>query len=116
MKPLTIKTGLALGGIAVGFGLERIPKINKIGVVKRFAQKSKDYGLISGKKIARSIVNDIDPKLADVISYEFSDMVNDFINETEERENSNKDIKVTFIDDDEEEDEIRLLPPHKENA
>jgi len=123
MKPLTIKTGLAIGGIAVGLGLERIPKINKIKAVKRFAKKSKDFGIIEGKRVARSIANEIDPDLADTISYEFSEVINQMINNEEELEGveteecrPNGKIKVVFIDDEDEEEEIKLLPPHKENA
>jgi len=111
-SPFELKMGLAVAGIVAGLGLEKIPKLNKLKSVKNLAKKSKDYGVIEGKKVIREIAYDFDPELADVISGDISQIINEAITSSEIKPKANN-IEVIFLDDD---DDIPLLPEHKKTT
>lgn len=125
MKPLTIKTGLAIGGIAFGLGLKKIPKLNKIKVIRKFADKSKNFGLLEGERIVKSIAKEIDPDpyFINMVFDEFCEVVvdiikfndQDFYDEElyDEEHHKDKGINVVFLED--EEDEIKLLSSGKKH-
>jgi len=116
MKKLTIKTGLVIGSIVFGFGLEKISKLNNNKTIKRFAKKSKDFGIVEGEKVIKSIAEqtDIDLDFVDVFFSEFHNIINSNEKNFEtEKFHIDNDINVVFLED---EKEMFLLPPYKKTS
>jgi uncharacterized protein YjaZ len=95
MRQLKIKAGIAAAAYLFGYGIENLPKINKIDSIKKIANKSKLFGKANGYVVVQDFMKhyDIDPSILNSVYDSICD----------------NEIKVTFI-----EKEPLLLKEHND--